>query len=71
MPGQRAAVTPEAQKEHKPPTLSAYANYWVALLNGRVVGIGRTAKEALSAARSERPKEEPSLVWVPLEQCKS
>jgi hypothetical protein len=46
--------------------LSAYAGHWVAVVNGRVTGFGRTAREALLASRYQRLKEEPSLIWVPL-----
>ena len=45
--------------------LAPYARCWVAVVNGRVVAIGKTAREALLAARYQRLKEEPALIWVP------
>jgi hypothetical protein len=45
--------------------LSPYAGRWVALVNGRVAGIGFTADEARTAAKLSRPKEEPELRFVP------
>ena len=52
-------------KKNRSVDLSPYAGDWVALVNGRVVGIAKTAHEALLAARYQRLKEEPSLIWVP------
>lgn len=45
--------------------LTSYAGCWVAVVQGRVVAIGKTAREALLAARYQRLKEEPALIWVP------
>jgi len=39
--------------------LRPYAGRWVALVGGRVAGVGLTAKEARMAAKLSRPKEEP------------
>jgi hypothetical protein len=47
------------------PDLLAYAGNWVAIVNGHVIGVGKTAREAWLASRYQRLKEEPSLVWVP------
>ena len=45
--------------------LAPYAGRWVALVCGRVVGVGWTAGEAHQAAKRSRPKEEPQVVFVP------
>jgi hypothetical protein len=45
--------------------LAPYAGRWVALVHGRVTGIGWTAEEARLAARRNRPKDEPDVVFVP------
>ncbi|GAB4406145.1 MAG: CCA tRNA nucleotidyltransferase [Anaerolineales bacterium] len=47
------------------PELRAYAGYWVALVRGRVVGVGRTEEEAYRAAKAARRREEPQVVYVP------
>ncbi|MDY7080327.1 MAG: DUF5678 domain-containing protein [Chloroflexota bacterium] len=45
--------------------LMPYAGRWVALVRGRVAGVGWTAKEARRAAKRSRPKEEPQVIYVP------
>jgi hypothetical protein len=45
--------------------LAPYAGRWVALVRGRVTGIGWTAEEARLAAKRNRPKEEPDVIFVP------
>ncbi len=45
--------------------LAPYAGRWVALVRGRVVGVGWTADEARRAAKRSRPKEEPRVIFVP------
>jgi uncharacterized membrane-anchored protein len=45
--------------------LAPYAGRWVALVRGRVAGIGWTAGEARLAAKRHRPKEEPRVIFVP------
>ncbi len=45
--------------------LTPYAGCWVAVVNGRVAAIGKTAQEALLAARYHYLKDEPALIWVP------
>ena len=45
--------------------LAPYAGRWVALVRGRVVGVGWTPGEARRAAKRSRPKEEPRVVFVP------
>jgi hypothetical protein len=47
------------------PDLRPYAGRWVALVNGRIAGIGLTAEEARTAAKLSRPKEEPEIRFVP------
>jgi hypothetical protein len=45
--------------------LAPYAGRWVAVVRGRVAGVGWTAEEALHAARRSRFKEEPQVIFVP------
>lgn len=45
--------------------LAPYAGRWVALVRGRVAGVGWTADEARRAAKRSRPKEESRVVFVP------
>ncbi|MFL7794730.1 MAG: DUF5678 domain-containing protein [Anaerolineae bacterium] len=45
--------------------LAPYAGRWVAVVRGRVVGVGWTEKEAQRAAKRSRPKEEPQVIFVP------
>jgi len=47
--------------------LTPYAGYWVALVKGRVVGVGRTERAARVAAKRNRPKDTPVVVWVDAE----
>jgi len=47
--------------------LAPYAGRWVALVRGRVAGVGSTARAAWLAAKRCRPKEEPMVFFVPLE----
>lgn len=51
-----------------PLDLRPYAGRWVALVQGRVAGIGLTADDARIAAKLARPKEEPVLCFVPKER---
>ena len=44
--------------------LSPYRNRWIALVRGRVVGVGETAEQARHAARRVRPKEKARVVFV-------
>jgi hypothetical protein len=48
--------------------LRPYAGRWVALVGGRVAGVGLTAQEARRAAQLSRPKEEPEVHFVPAQQ---
>jgi hypothetical protein len=45
--------------------LAPYAGRWVAIVRGRVAGVGWTAEEARQAAKHCRPKEEPHVIFVP------
>lgn len=47
------------------PDLKPYAGRWVAIVQGRVAGVGRTAEEARRLAKRNRPKEEPRVLFVP------
>ncbi len=47
--------------------LLPYAGRWVAMVKGRVAGVGSTAKEAYLSAKRSRPREEPEVVFVPAE----
>jgi len=48
--------------------LAPYAGRWVALVRGRVAGTGWTSDEARRAARRNRPKEKPHIIFVPAEE---
>jgi hypothetical protein len=43
---------------------SLYLNRWIALVRGRVVGVGLTARQAHRAARQTRPKDKVQLFFV-------
>jgi len=45
--------------------LAPYAGRWVALVRGRVVGVGWTDEETRRAAKRSRPKEESRVIFVP------
>jgi len=45
--------------------LSRYAGKHVAIVDGRIVGVGENAKEAYDQAKKEQPKKSPSLIYVP------
>ncbi len=47
------------------PKFSGYAGRWIALLRGRVVGQGGTPRQALQAAKANRFKETPEILYVP------
>lgn len=46
------------------PDLNAYRERWVAVVRGRVVGVGAGRTQAYRAAKRARPKEEPRLFYV-------
>ena len=45
--------------------LAPYAGRWVALVRGRVAGVGWTSDEARQAAKRSRSKEESRVIFVP------
>ena len=45
--------------------LTPYAGRWVAIVRGGVTGVGLTKQDAWRASKHQRPKEEPSVVFVP------
>ena len=53
------------QSEPSLADLAPYAGRWVALVRGHVAGVGWTAGEARRAAKRNRPKEEPEVIFVP------
>jgi len=42
-----------------------YAGKWVAVVRGRVAGVGETARQARMMARRSCPKDDPILLLVP------
>jgi tRNA nucleotidyltransferase/poly(A) polymerase len=48
-----------------PNTLAGYAGRWIALLQGPIVGQGGTPYQALHAAKANRFKEQPEILYVP------
>jgi hypothetical protein len=44
--------------------LTPYLNRWIAVVRGRVAGVGLTQEQAYRAAKSSRPKEKPQLWFV-------
>ena len=47
--------------------LAPYAGRWIAVIRGRVGGAGRTAREAAAFSKTSRPKEEPIVLFVPID----
>ena len=54
-----------AVRSANPIDYSLYAGRWIAVVRGRVAGVGRTADEARRAAKVSRPKDVPQVVYVP------
>jgi hypothetical protein len=50
--------------------LAPYAGRWVAIVRGRITGVGMSEQQARLASKHQRPKEEPQIVFVPEEQTK-
>jgi hypothetical protein len=44
--------------------LSPYEGRWVAIVRGHVSGVGRTADAARRVAKLNRPREEPTVIYV-------
>ncbi len=45
--------------------LAPYGGRWVAIVRGRVTGVGASASQARLASKYQRPKEEPLVIFVP------
>lgn len=45
--------------------LSPYTGRWIALVRGRIAGVGLRPHDARLLAKAARPKEEPTVVFVP------
>ena len=50
--------------------LAPYLGRWVAIVRGRVTGVGVTAQQARLASKTQREKEEPILIFVPLRKAR-
>lgn len=44
--------------------LAPYVGRWVAIVRGRVTGVGASAVEAQLASKNQRQKDEPLVVFV-------
>ncbi|MEW5960984.1 MAG: HD domain-containing protein [Chloroflexota bacterium] len=55
-------MTAQDSTQNIDPTL--YPDRWIALVRGRVVGVGLTRQQAQRAARQTRPKDTPQLLFV-------
>jgi len=44
--------------------LTPYLGRWVAIVRGRVTGVGETATQARLASKTQREKEEPLVIFV-------
>ena len=44
--------------------LTPYLGRWVAIVRGRVTGVGATAMQARLASKTQREKEEPIVIFV-------
>ena len=44
--------------------LSSYAGRWVAMVRGRVTGVGTSAVQARLASKNQWQKEEPLVIFV-------
>ncbi len=69
MASRKAVPKPFLKPLPKPLDLTPYAGRWVALVRGMVTGVGATAGQARLASKYQRPKEEPSVVFVPEESA--
>lgn len=57
------ALTPDLSQLN----LAPYTGRWIAVIRGRVSGVGRTAREAAAFSKTARPKEEPIVLFVPFD----
>lgn len=44
--------------------LAPYAGRWIAIVRGRVAGVGLSPEEARRLAKHNRPREEPMIVFI-------
>ncbi len=44
--------------------LAPYVGRWVAIVRGRVTGVGSSAVEAYMASKNQRQKDEPLVIFV-------
>ena len=44
--------------------LTLYLDRWIAVVRGRVIGVGLTADQAHRAAKQTRPKEKAQILFV-------
>jgi len=44
--------------------LAPYAGRWIAIVRGRVAGVGLSPDEARRLAKRNRPREEPVIVFI-------
>lgn len=59
------AKQPKPVDPFKTLDLAPYAGRWVAIVRGRITGVGMSEQEARLAAKHQRPKEEPQIIFVP------
>jgi hypothetical protein len=54
------------KQQHFPESIDPklYPNRWIAVVRGRVVGVGLTAQQAYRAAKQTRRKDKPQLFFV-------
>ena len=52
--------------DEPPVSASPYAGRWVARLHGKIIAQGGTPEQALRAAQTSRPKEQPEIIYMPL-----
>ncbi len=45
--------------------LTPYTGRWIALVRGHIAGVGLLPHDARLLAKAARPKEEPTVVFVP------
>jgi hypothetical protein len=61
-------TTPVPTEPAQPPIdLAPYAGRWIAIVRYHVSGVGLTPREAKLLAKLSRPKDEPLVVFVPVD----
>ena len=43
----------------------SHAGRWIAIVRGKITGVGMSEQEARLASKHQRPKEEPTVVFAP------